>query len=352
MNADEQVVRDLFAPHDPAAGTRPDPERMDQARAGIQTGTVPASVRGGPARGRRPLLLGLAAGVATLLLTGVTLYRDPGTAEATPPPAPLSVLPGELDDAGEELRELAERAAARPATAGEGEVAYVRLSRWNLTLSQDLDTGEEGWGIAPVDEQVWRSPDHTGRVVERPRPAEHLAGDRGPIDALFEPEATEYEWSHPDEGLQFSWAPGTLAEDPDTLRRQLAEGDGIENAEVDTAEVFYGLQRLYQEMPVSPGEQERILRMLAEDDGVRLAGQATDREGRTGVLFVAEDRLFSEGGTLQRRIMFDADTGMPLYHETVAMEGDTTDIADGSPVVNEYVVLVESAWVREVGDLP
>ncbi|MEY9212842.1 hypothetical protein NI17_003705 [Thermobifida halotolerans] len=151
-----------------------------------------------------------------------------------------------------------------------------------------------------------------------------------------------------DEGMALTWEPGELSTDPERLEAQLLTlWDGT-----STADLFVSLQELYGERPVAPAEQGAILRLLAEHGDVRSAGTATDREGRSGLLFLTEDTESAEGQILQRRIMFAPDTGMPLYHETVVVESDDPVPTGRLPQVNHYAVLVASAWVEEVGQRP
>ncbi|TDQ45491.1 CU044_5270 family protein [Actinorugispora endophytica] len=351
MNTDERAVRDLLAPLDPAAAVRVDADQRARARvdALAMGGARTPGARIGASKARwRLAALGAAACAAALAMIGVLAVNPADSAYAGPPPAPLSVTPANLEGAREELLALAETAEARPEPAPAGDVAYVRTAQWTLTWVQDADTDEFGWGIAPVDHQVWRSASQdAGYSVEAPQPAEHLSGDADPVLSLFEQGPSESDGM--DEGLAMTWEPGELATDPGALEAQLPEIWDTDST--STATLFSALQELYGERPVTPAEQGAVLRMLAGRDDVRFAGEATDREGRSGLLFLTEDTESVEGGLLQRRVMFAPDTGMPLYHETVLMESDAPTPGE-LPQVNNYTVLVASAWVAEVKQIP
>ncbi|MBR8744354.1 hypothetical protein [Nocardiopsis sp. MG754419] len=154
------------------------------------------------------------------------------------------------------------------------------------------------------------------------------------------------------DGWFFTWDPEALSTDPEEVERQLLRGAGFDAGSPE-ATLFYALESLYTEAPVDPRVQAAVLRALAEHDGVLHAGAAEDRHGREGELFLVEDDASVEGGSLERRIMFDADTGAPLYLEIVAVEPDASEPEDVEyPRVNHYAVITETAWVAEVEDRP
>ncbi|MBV2363339.1 CU044_5270 family protein [Streptomonospora nanhaiensis] len=353
MSTDERVVRGIFAPHDPAAAVRVGEDQRARARVAALAAAASAPPRAHRRAGRgRWMLLAAAGAAAALTVAGTVAVNTAAPAYAGPPPPPLAVVPAEVTDADEELLALADRAEDRPPVRGEGaDVAYVHTSEWTLTMSQNADTDEEGWGVLPVDREVWRSLDDSGYAIERPQPPEHLSGDPDPLSRLFGEGPTEEEWGEGEggNGMFLTWKPDTLPTDPDELAARLSTVDGVPSG--GSARLFTALQTLYSEMPVDPEVQAAALRALADRDDVRFAGTATDREGREGLLFLTEDRESSEGEVLQRRIMFDPDTGMPLYHETVVVRSEYRN-ADELPIVNHYAALVETAWVSEVHEAP
>ncbi|WP_159945277.1 MULTISPECIES: CU044_5270 family protein [unclassified Nocardiopsis] len=351
--SDVDTVRHLLAAYDPAAGTRPDPAHRELSRIEvIASGGGRRRVRGLlPARPGLRLALGAAAVLAAAAVAVPLGWGGAQPAYAGPPPAPLEVPMAGLSEGRERLSALAEAAGEQPPPPRDGEVAYVRTLEWTFTYSQDADTGEEGWGVVPTSEQVWRTPHESGRSVSTPSAPEHQGGDPGPLAWLFERGPEEFEWGggKGGDGMFFTWEPGDLATDPDRLAEQLTEGAGAEFPSTAAA-LFYALQELYGEAPVDPGVQAAALRALAGHEEVLYAGEARDREGREGELFLVEEDD-GAGNVLERRIMFDSDTGMPLYHETVAVESAAEP--DGElPRVNQYTVLAEAAWVPRVGDTP
>jgi hypothetical protein len=356
---DTAAVRNLLTAHDPAASYPSDPAARELSRIEvIASGQRPRRVSSLVPRGRllRPAL-GLAATVAAAAVLLPLAVQADRPAYAGPPPVPLEAPPSERSDARDHLLSLAEAAGSQPPLPRSGDVAYVRTSEWTFTLSQDADSGEAGWGIVPQDLQVWRAPDESGRSVAVPNPPEHQGGDPGPLAALFGSGPEEFEWGDGEggNGMFFTWEPADLSTDPERLEEQLIEGaanGGYDDSDAEAA-LFYALQILYVEAPVDSEVQAAILRVLAEHDGVRYAGTAEDRQGREGELFVVEDGTEPGGDQLERRILFDADTGMPLYHEIVAVESDAEQPEGAElPRVNHYAAIVKSAWVPEVGDRP
>ncbi|MFD6952400.1 hypothetical protein A6A08_19795 [Nocardiopsis sp. TSRI0078] len=355
---DTDAVRALLAAHDPAASVHASPATRELSRVEvIAAGNRRRRVRGLlPGRPWHRPVLGLAAVLAAAAVIVPLGWNAARPAYAGPPPAPLEASVSEASEGRERLLALAEAAEEQPPPPRGGDVAYVRTARWTLTYSQDADTGEEGWGIVPTNEQVWRTPHESGRHVSTPSMPEHLGGDRNPVRWLFERGPEEFEWGDGEggNGMFFTWGPEDLSTDPGRLADQLAEGGGYgSGTAADPSEavaLVHALQQMYEEAPVDPGVQAAALRALAGHGDVLYAGTARDREGREGELFLVEEDA-GDGYVLERRIMFDPGTGMPLYHETVAVESDSAPDED-LPRVNQYTVLVESAWVPEVGDTP
>ncbi|MFC4564040.1 CU044_5270 family protein [Nocardiopsis mangrovi] len=354
MNTDERTVRDLLAAHDPAAGVRAGAEQRNTARvdalARAQDIREPRTVR---RTVWRKVALGAAACTvaAAVVAVGGLVGRPTETAYAGPPPAPLAVEVNDLQDARADLLGLAERAEEQDARTPAGDISYLRTSTWSLVLSHDLDTDQAGWGVLPEEQQVWRDPDGSGLEITRTDVPDHLAGDEQPVLDLFDDGEEEYEWdTEGSDGLRFLWQPGTLSTSPDTLAEQLIAGSGWSDGE-NTAGLFYAINELYNEQPVDPDVQGAVLRLLAEQDDVRFAGEAEDRSGRTGLLFLVQSDELGPGTELERRIMFDADTGMPLYTETVQTENPEPLDYD-LPAVGDYTMFQTSAWVPEVRDTP
>ncbi|MFC7328430.1 CU044_5270 family protein [Marinactinospora rubrisoli] len=353
MNTDERAVRDLLAAHDPAAGVRTGTEQLNAARidalARAQRPGRPRTV-GRPGAWRR-LAFATAAGAVAVAAIGGLVGSRAQTAYAGPPPAPLAVEMSDLRDARAELLDLAERAEGQETQAPGGDVSYLHTSTWSLVLSHDLDTDQAGWGVLPEDVRAWRDPDGSGLVIRRPDVPDHLAGDERPVLDLFTGGEEEYEWDAEGEGgLRFVWEPGTLSTDPGTLAGQLIRGAGWSDGQT-TAGLFYALAALYDEQPVAPAVQGAALRMLAERDDVRFAGAAEDRSGRPGLLFLVRSDEEGPGAELERRIMFDAETGMPIYTEIVQTE-TAEPVPYDLPAVNSYTMFRTSAWVPEVRRTP
>jgi hypothetical protein len=290
------------------------------------------------------VLTAVAVAVPVLIQTG-------RPANAGPPPAPLDVPVAERSEGREHLLSLAETAAAAQPPARDGDVAYVRTSEWTFTYSQDVDGGRAGGGSPPPAGRVGRAPDESGVELAVPGEPEYIGGDRGPLGFLFGDGTERFEWGDGEggDGMFFTWEPDGLSTDPLELEEQLVAGAGFD-AGTPEATLFYALQSLYTEAPVDPAVQAAVLEVLAGHEGVFYAGPSRDRHGREGELFLVEERGEE---TLERRIMFDADTGMPLYFEVVAVESEYEQPAGVElPVVNHYSVIVDTAWVAQVEDRP
>ncbi|CAL9489822.1 hypothetical protein SUDANB121_03229 [Nocardiopsis dassonvillei] len=351
---DVDAVRRIFAEHDPAAPYPPDAAARELSRIeAVAAGSRPGRTSP-PRRLLRPVLIAAAAVLTAAAVAVPTVFQAGRPAHADPPPAPLDVSAAEHAGGRVRLLELAGAAEAAEPPARGGDVAYVRTSEWTFTYAQDADDGRSGWGILPEDRSVWRTPDESGVELTVPGAPEHLGGDAGPLGFLFGDGTERFTWGGGEggDGMFFTWDPDSLATDPEALERQLLDGAG-HDAGTPEASLFHALEKLYAEAPVDPRVQAAVLRVLAGHEGVLYAGHAEDRYGRGGELFLVEDTASQEGTTLERRIMFDADTGMPLYFEIVAVESEHEQPEGvGLPVVNHYSVLVETAWVAEVEDRP
>ncbi|MET9796075.1 CU044_5270 family protein [Nocardiopsis alba] len=354
---DVRAVRDLFAAHDPAADHPVDPVTMERNRVEV----IAASPRRrrnpfAPDRGflLRPAVLGTAAAIVAAATLIPFVFQGSPPAHATPPPLPLEVTIDERTEAAPRLFALAEAAESAQAPPRDGDVAYVHTLEWTFTYAQNADDGRTGWGILPEDRRVWRAPDESGVEVVVTGEADHRGGDRGPLDFLTGRGSERFVWGDGEggDGMFFTWDPSTLPTDPEELERRLLQGTGYD-AGTPEATLFYALQTLYTEAPIDPEVQAAVLRLLVEHDGVRYAGEHEDRQGREGELFVVEDTGAQDDGTLERRIMFDPDTGMPLYFEVVTVETESGEVeGEELPMMNHYAVISESAWVAEVEERP
>ncbi|MFL1382354.1 CU044_5270 family protein, partial [Nocardiopsis protaetiae] len=353
LRDDVAAVRRAFAGHDPAAPFPDDPTARELSRIEvIASGYRP--LRTSRLLPRRPLLRPSLVGAAAVLTAAAVLspllFRG-APAHAGPPPAPLEVTVAERTESRDRLIDLAEAAeAARPPARG-GDVAYVRTYKWALTFSGDSD-GKEGWGVQPEETRLWRSPDDSGLQIIDPGEPEYLGGDPGPVLG-FPTDASRYSWDPLDKPgtLTFAWKPEELSTDPGALERQLYEATDHTREDAPAISLFRALEELYVQYPVEQRVQAAVLRVLAEHEEVFYAGTTRDRYGREGELFLVEDDQVSSHATLERRIMFDAGTGMPLYYEIVET-ASPFDPPEGVelPMVNRYVVVVESGWVAEVED--
>ncbi|CCK25378.1 hypothetical protein BN159_0999 [Streptomyces davaonensis JCM 4913] len=278
-----------------------------------------------PAGRRRPRLVwGLAATAVVAALVSALLFSDRTTAPAVAAPRPLVVR---ADVTPVTLQTLAARAEA----AVDGSPALrkgTHAQSWSLGMSEDKPP------ITLPEERVvrWRAdgshtelvvatdPRHPGRPV--------LSGDGELVDDGHVLSSRTYPPSWSDAPPQ-----SPPPDDAGRLRAYLREATHSP-AEPDTGELLYAVQVLLDTWTLGDRESAALVRLLADTDGLRPAGQVTDRLGRRGQAYV-HDR----SGTRQMLIM-DPATGAVLGLET------TFTKADPEYGVKADDVMEYSAWTR------
>lgn len=123
--------------------------------------------------------------------------------------------------------------------------------------------------------------------------------------------------------------------DPDLVADHLA-GELDEDGPSTAFSLEHAAHLLDSRIP-SAAEEAAVLRFLASLDGITVEGEVTDRLGREGIAFSANDR---GDGSNKTMLIVSADSGKILATETVYVGETRTDIE--SPAVISYF-----AWERQ-----
>ncbi len=309
-----------------------------------------------PRRARR--WVAAAAGVAAAAIGGTVLallpLHDPPTAVASgsPPMLAYPVTPEELAAGGGEpahdtLLELADAAAAHPDPEPAGDVQHVLAQAWYLSTVVGGD-GTPTSTVDPVVRETWLSPD--GSLVALEWRGQHLgedgllaAVDTTPADAAVDriPAGTF------DPGLF-----AAMSEDPATLRAELldAAGGAAIGCGPDTtyaAWCLYQAAAIVSDGYVLPSTFESTLwTVLADEPGVTLAGEVTDRTGRRAVALGVPGGP-PTGVEAVQVLLVDAGTGRMSGHEEVTLRSEPAGIDE--PTVTQFRYVVGADLVAEPG---
>ena len=359
---DEDLLARILAT-DPAAPDAPE---------GADRGTGPAvpppgdpAAADGPAAPVVPLRaarrarrwVAAAAGVAAAAVGGTVLallpLHDPPAAVASgsPPMLAYPVTPEELaagagDPARDTLLELADAADERPDPAPAGDVQHVLAQAWYLSSTVGGD-GSTTSTVDPVVRETWLSPD--GSLVAMEWRGQHLgedgllaAVDTTPADASVDriPAGT----FDPD---LFT----AMSDDPATLRGELLEaaGGAAIGCGPDTtyaAWCLYQAAAIVSDPYVLPSSFESALwRVLADEPGVTLAGEVTDRTGRRAVALGIPGG--PAGPDVVQVLLVDGGTGRMSGHEEVTLRSEAAGIDE--PTVTQFRYVVGADRVAEAG---
>ncbi len=302
-----------------------------------------------------------AAGVAAAAVGGTVLallpLHDPPAAVASgsPPMLAYPVTPEELAAGGGEpardtLLALADAAAAHPDPEPAGDVQHVLAQAWYLSTVVGGD-GTATSTVDPVVRQTWLSPD--GSLVATEWRGQHLgedgllaAIDTTPADAAVDriPAGTF------DPGLFTA-----MSDDPATLRAELLEaaGGAAIGCGPDTTSAawcLYQAAAIVSDGYVLPSAFESTLwTVLADEPGVTLAGEVTDRTGRRAVALGVPGGP-PTGIEAVQVLLVDAGTGRMSGHEEVTLRSEPAGIDE--PTVTQFRYVVGADLVAEPGGGP
>jgi hypothetical protein len=320
-------------------------------------GGVPVAAPVAPRPGRRRWVL--AAGIAAATVAGVAIALLPtdqvptAVAAGSPPMLAYPVPPDELaagtaaapDAARETLLDLAALAADQVDPEPTGTVQHVLSQSWLPSTTTGVDGARTA--VEPTVRETWL-PDDGALVAAEWRGADLRQ------DGLLEPVDTSHDAAQVDRFPAGSSDPELAADlslEPVVLRGQLLElaGGDVFGCGPGTADgawcVYQGLTLL--DAYVLPSALESaVLTVLADEPGVGLAGEVTDRAGRRAV------GISVPGGAMDpdpvvRLLLVDAETGRLSGREEVTLSSASMDIDE--PTVTTFRYEVAADRVAEVG---
>jgi len=359
---DEDLLARILAT-DPAA---PDaPEEADRGTGPAVPPPGDPAAADGPAAPVVPLRaarrarrwVAAAAGVAAAAVGGTVLallpLHDPPAAVASgsPPMLAYPVTPEELaagagDPARDTLLELADAAGDRPDPAPAGDVQHVLAQAWYLSSTVGGD-GSTTSTVDPVVRETWLSPD--GSLVAMEWRGQHL-GEDGRLEAVDTTPAD----ASVDRIPAGTFDPDlftAMSDDPATLRGELLEaaGGAAIGCGPDTtyaAWCLYQAAAIVSDPYVLPSSFESALwRVLADEPGVTLAGEVTDRTGRRAVALGIPGG--PAGPDVVQVLLVDGGTGRMSGHEEVTLRSEAAGIDE--PTVTQFRYVVGADRVAEAG---
>ncbi|MFF7162146.1 CU044_5270 family protein [Streptomyces sp. NPDC008086] len=278
-----------------------------------------------PPRRRTRLAWGLAATAVVAALALALLFTGQTTAPAVAAPRPLLV---QADSTPVPLRTLAERAGAAAADGAPKLRKGTHVQTWSMGMSDDKPP------ITLPEERIvrWHADDsHTEIVVATdPRhPGRPVLGGDGELVADGHVLSRQ---TYPP-----SWSDAPPQSPPPTdlgrLRAYLQEAEYSRTA-LNTGELLHAVATLLDTWTLGARESAALAQLLADTEGLRPAGQVTDRLGRRGQAYV-----YDGTGSRQMLIM-DPATGDVLGLETTFTE------AEPEYGVKAGDVMSYSAWMR------
>lgn len=282
-----------------------------------------------PGPGRAPLAWGLLATAVVTALTLTLVLSDPATPPAVAAPRPLVV---ETGSAALPMDQLAERASAVIGAAG-----APRLRKGTHAQSWSLGMAEGRPPVTlPAERLVRWRPDgsHTELVVATD--PEH-PGRPVLSDASGEPRGVGDGHVLLDRTYPPSWSDAPPQSppprDPDRLRAYLTE-TAFTDTPLTTPQLLDAVATLLDHWSLGQRETAALARLLRSVEGLRPAGQVTDRLGRHGQAYVNEAR------GVRRMLIMNPNTGAVLGLES------TLTAPDPRYGVRKGDVLSYSAWLR------
>ncbi|MFD8304689.1 CU044_5270 family protein [Streptomyces sp. NPDC059690] len=291
---------------------------------GARLRSAGASVRGRPAK----LAWGLVAALVVTCVTPALVLTGPGTPPAVAAPRPLLV---QADSTPVPLKALADRARAAAADGSPSLRKGTHVQSWSMGMSEDAPP------ITLPEERVvrWRADgSHTELVVATdPRhPGRPVLTDEG---GAARPVADGHVITRQTYPPSWSDAPPESPPPHDValLRAYLREAAQLRAAPA-TPELLDAVELLLDHWTLGARESAALARLLADTEGLRPAGQVTDRLGRRGQAYVYQ------GHGLRRMLVMDPVTGAVLGLESVFAR------AEPEYGVKAGDVMSYSAWMR------
>ena len=315
-------IRERWAPLDPAAGDHglPGPEARRSALAAILASRPDTRPDRTSAHRRRPgnrwvTAVTAALGLTVLVAGGLFAVHDRNRpADVVPPDGSVAtpVLLSYRSPAGgpgarERLLAVADAAAAGPVPGPAGLPEHLRIRSWSLFTR--IDDRRVTSVVVPVENELWRAQDDSGRMVRRygepqfPDDAARRSWDAPP--GLDEIRTERYGTGE----FPAMWRDRPPAA-TDAATAWLRIGHPPENG---PAETIVAVTDLARERVLTPGERAAVLHVVAALPGLKYHGSVEDRAGRTGVAF-SVDSAYS-GLMTRYTLIVDERTGALLGHE-------------------------------------
>lgn len=315
--SDEQL-RELQQGHQPSWLFDQVSESLSEASAGA----------GSRVHGRRRALV--SAGVAAIAVVGAVIavpkLMAPPDYVATPPLLQYASISME-GSASDMLTELADKARRQPPPPGTGRYHYVHTRVWLLHTDRTTDMRIIDTGVQEGQREQWIAADGSGRI-------EHTIGG----------ERTRWSGTYgPGQGA----APRLEGSNEDSLRSQLLrQGRGH-----TTGDWFDTVGQLWSQQVVTPQLQSALLRVLADQPGIAMAGMTTDRAGREGVAVSTEiEQTHPIVPEMRYVLVFDQDTGMLLDYEQIALRAGHFPIQ--APATIGYYLWIGSGYTPDTTTRP
>ncbi|MET9765155.1 CU044_5270 family protein [Streptomyces sp. NPDC006372] len=281
-----------------------------------------------PVPGRSRLAWGLAATAVVAALAVTLVLSGPSTTPAVAAPRPLVVQTGSTPVPLDRLADRAEQAAAD---------GSPRLRKGTHVLSWSMGMSDDKPPVTLPEERIvrWRADgSHTELVVATdPRhPGRPVLSDEGGEPRLVDDGHVLSDRTYPP---SWSDAPpqSPPPDDPARLRAYLTEAQ-YTDAPLTTSELLDAVAVLLDHWTLGARETATLARLLAGAEGLRPAGQVTDRLGRRGQAYV------HDGSGVRHMLILDPVTGAVLGLET------TFTTAEPEYGVKKGDVMSYSAWTR------
>ena len=271
-------------------------------------------------RARRVPVLA-AATAALAVAVAVAVLPAPGPEPFTTP-ALLTYTPTEMgNDSMTVLHQLAERAAAQPSSGEAGRFGYVRTRGWYFDV---VVTGAGTTArVNPTEREQWLAADGEGRIEET------RSGERTSTSGRY--------GAHALSGL------------PSLLTNSAALAAAIRPIDDQPAAWMDAVASELLRGPVPPAVQSALLQVLAQQQGLAVAGKVTDRAGRVGVALSA---IWRDGErTTEHILILNPATGAPLAQERVQLAGDLRMFV-ALPATESYTLWLDTGWVDSVDERP
>lgn len=217
---------------------------------------------------------------------------------------------------------LAASAASQPPDRGEGRFEYFNTREWGFYTLQTQDGEVFDHGIAESTREDWRAADGSGRTVTT---------EDGRIDAVEVPPQPA--------------APGIVVAQTDSVdeTRRLLRGG---KAQWTSTQWFEAYIASWAAKILSPMEQAAYLQELGELPNVEVAGEVTDRAGRSGVA------ASTSSADIRTVLIFDPGTGALLDFERIALSTSAVEVPVPIPSTVGYTVFLDRGYTPAEGERP